>query len=280
MARDSSGNVSINRDRAVTGQKVLAEQVNVPFDDVQAMLNLVAWRDGLSPMTGNQNLNGFRVTNAGEATGNGDLVTLGQLNAAIAALQNNSIPTGTRGEFYMNFIPTGWVYANGETIGSASSGATNRANADTRNLYILFWNSFDNSLLPIQNSSGAPTTRGGSAASDFDANKRLPVFNDTGIYTRGSGGNGAGNPGTYQDDAIKSHTHSGTTGAGSPHQHGTGAGNYTVQAGSGGSFPGFGNQFSVQTTFEDQHTHPFTTNATGDTETRPKTRAVLVGIKL
>src|SRR5262249_807602 len=34
---------------------------------------------------------------------------------------------------------TGWVKANGLTIGSATSGATGRANADTQALYVYLW---------------------------------------------------------------------------------------------------------------------------------------------
>lgn len=83
MPRDSSGNVSVNRDRAVTGQKVLAEQVNVPFDDVQSMLNLVAWRDGLSPMTGNLNMNTFKITNLPEALSDSEPVQKGQFDSAL-----------------------------------------------------------------------------------------------------------------------------------------------------------------------------------------------------
>lgn len=71
--------------------------------------------------------------------------------------------------------PTGYVLGSGKTIGSATSGATERANADTFDLYNLLWNSQDNTLLPIQDSSGSPTTRGASALDDFNADKRLPV---------------------------------------------------------------------------------------------------------
>lgn len=65
--------------------------------------------------------------------------------------------------------PTGWVRANGRTIGSASSGATERANADTQALFLLLWE--DTSL-----SVGGG--RGGTAAGDWAANKpiALPDF--------------------------------------------------------------------------------------------------------
>ncbi|MFX9031451.1 hypothetical protein ABTN13_20060, partial [Acinetobacter baumannii] len=46
--------------------------------------------------------------------------------------------TGTR---------AGYVRANGRTIGSATSGATERANADTAALYALLWGAYANTIL-------------------------------------------------------------------------------------------------------------------------------------
>jgi hypothetical protein len=69
----------------------------------------------------------------------------------------------------------GFVQADGRTIGSASSSATSRANADTSALFAKLWTDYSNTLLPIQDSAGSPTTRGANAAADFAANKRLPV---------------------------------------------------------------------------------------------------------
>lgn len=69
----------------------------------------------------------------------------------------------------------GWLWMNGTTIGSAASGATQRANADTATLYAMLWGEYSNTVLPIQDSAGVATTRGASAAADFSANKRLPL---------------------------------------------------------------------------------------------------------
>lgn len=86
------------------------------------------------------------------------------------------IPTGTVWEYLGATLPSGgWIWPDGGTIGSASSGATNRANADTSALYTLLWNAYPNAILPIQTSGGVASTRGASAAADFAANKRLPV---------------------------------------------------------------------------------------------------------
>lgn len=63
---------------------------------------------------------------------------------------------------------TGWVMANDGTIGSASSGATTRANADTAALYAVLWAISD---------TYAPVTggRGANAAADFAANKPIAL---------------------------------------------------------------------------------------------------------
>jgi microcystin-dependent protein len=78
-------------------------------------------------------------------------------------------------EYYGATLPTGYVWPNGTTIGSVASNATGRANADTIALYTVLWESMSNTVLPIQNSSGAATTRGASALADFNLNKRLPT---------------------------------------------------------------------------------------------------------
>lgn len=73
--------------------------------------------------------------------------------------------------------PTGTVSPNGGTIGSAASGATNRANADTADLFALLWSVTNNTDYPIQDSAGAASARGASAAADFASNKRFPLPN-------------------------------------------------------------------------------------------------------
>ena len=64
---------------------------------------------------------------------------------------------------------TGWVRDNGRTLGSASSGATERANADTEALYTFLWNTFSNTICPVS------TGRGANAAADFAANKTITL---------------------------------------------------------------------------------------------------------
>jgi hypothetical protein len=103
------------------------------------------------------------------------LVTQQSVVAYVQSQIGSLLPTGTRTGYVGVTAPTGWVLANGLTIGNASSNATSRANADTEDLFTLLWNSYSNTNLPIVDSAGSPSTRGASAAADYAANKALPV---------------------------------------------------------------------------------------------------------
>jgi hypothetical protein len=110
-------------------------------------------------------------------------VTLAKLAAAVA---NALVPVGCVDAFARSTAPTGWLAANGATIGSASSSADN-ASADYAALFTVLWDNWTNTDLPILDSAGAASTRGANAAADFAANKRLPLPDLRGIFVRGSG---------------------------------------------------------------------------------------------
>jgi hypothetical protein len=277
LPRDSNGNVTLNRNRAVNGQTAMGEQVNVPFDDTQSIFNLVLWRDGLSPMTGNLNMNGFKLTGTAEGTAGGDTVTLDQLNAAIDALTPKTVATGTLQAFRRKTAPAGWLIEDGKTIGGAASGATGRANADTQDLFTLLWTEFTNTELVIQTNAGFASTRGASAAADFAANKRMPLFDSRTRFLRGSDGGLAFDatliPGVSQDDGIKNHTH--TT---NPHNH------TTPKSTVGGDPDNDGFQFGPRTgnNLGTSSVTVMVNNNTGGLtlETRPRSSVVLYCIKL
>lgn len=64
---------------------------------------------------------------------------------------------------------TGWVKVNSQTIGSAGSGATGRANSDTQNLFVYLWTNCTNAHCPVLGGRGA------TALADFTANKQLTL---------------------------------------------------------------------------------------------------------
>lgn len=111
-------------------------------------------------------------------------------NIATEDFVSMSFWTGFELGYWGAVAPAGWVLASGKTIGSVTSGATERANADTSALFSLLWGSTTNAVLPIQDSSGAASTRGATAAADFAANKRMPLPD-----MRGRGGIGLDNMG-------------------------------------------------------------------------------------
>jgi len=85
-----------------------------------------------------------------------------------ATVQQTAAPiTGVILDYIGTTAPTGYVFANGTTIGSAASAATGRANVDTLPLYTLLWNSWANGQAAV---SGG---RGANAAADFAANKTI-----------------------------------------------------------------------------------------------------------
>ncbi len=180
-------------------------------------------------------------------------VSLAKLDTALQTqLASVAREPGEVVPFMRSTAPTGWVKANGMTIGSAASAATLRANADTSALYTLLWTEFSNTILVIQTSAGVPSTRGASAAADFAADKRLPVHDLRGEFVRGfddsRGVDAARVLGSAQLDELKSHSHANTV------TNGTGIG-------SGG---GFG----------------YSSGLTGGAETRPRNVALLYCIKL
>lgn len=75
--------------------------------------------------------------------------------------------TGAFMQFYGTGILSGWVRANGRTIGGPTSGASERANADCQALFIYLWGADSNLAV----SSG----RGASAAVDWAAGKTIAL---------------------------------------------------------------------------------------------------------
>lgn len=190
-------------------------------------------------------------------------------------------PPGTFVLYMGQLPPSGWLKANGTTIGSAASGATNRANADTEALFSLLWVNFDNATLPIQTSGGVATTRGASAAADFAANKRLPVpdFRDyfPRVWKDNLSGGFSGNIGVEQLDSMQRIT--GTVGTVLPTT--TGGSSYSTSGAfslstSRAVYSGAG-ATARDVTFDSGNSAGARVN---NDETRPKNKALLGIVKL
>ena len=96
------------------------------------------------------------------------------------------VPIGTPVQSLSTTIQTGYVSANGLTIGNGSSNATGRANADTQFLFNYVWNNCNNTTCPIFTSGGSPSTRGATPWADFAANKAIAVQNMNGSGLMGA----------------------------------------------------------------------------------------------
>jgi hypothetical protein len=195
--------------------------------------------------------------------------------ASVTPGTGTTIPPGFMIAAHQTGTASGWVRANGRTIGNASSGATERANADTSDLFTVLWN---DTLLSV---SGG---RGASAAADFSANKTigLPDYRGrafVGLADMGGSTSTAldsvtfdtGNKTTlgsaFGDDAIvlteanlASHTHTGTTSSASDHTHPASSGTQsaTISIDSGGAHS--------HTASQAAHSHSYTAPAGGLTD--------------
>lgn len=133
----------------------------------------------------------------------------------------------------------GWVMMNDTSIGSASSGATGRANADTEDLYTLLWTNIADAWAPVA------TGRGASAAADFAANKAMTLPRQLGraLVIAGAGsGLTARTLGAYlgSEDAVTvTHTHTGSSDAHTHREYASalGAGPSPASYGSGSGGP-------------------------------------------
>jgi len=103
------------------------------------------------------------------------LMTTAAVTAAITAAVSAATPTGSIRACLKLTADTGWVRLNGLTIGSATSGGTERANADCETLFTYLWTNLTDTTAPLLTSAGAASTRGASAAVDWAANKRVTL---------------------------------------------------------------------------------------------------------
>lgn len=111
----------------------------------------------------------------------------------------------------------GWmlVNASGGSIGNAGSGATLRANADTKALYLMIYSNLAESVAPV---SGGRT---GNAENDFNAGKVLYLYL-TGRAIIGAGSGGTGVSGRTQGELPGTETHTLTTAQMPAHYHSAG----------------------------------------------------------
>jgi microcystin-dependent protein len=127
---------------------------------------------------------------------------------------------------------SGWVMMDDGSIGDASSSASNRANPDTQNLFVLLWTNIANAWAPV---SGG---RGGSAIADFNAHKTLALPRSlgrslaiagagSGLTSRPLGSNAGAETETPTITNMAAHAH-----GDSGHNHGYPTGSTGIDGGS------------------------------------------------
>jgi hypothetical protein len=119
------------------------------------------------------------------------LALLAQANiAAILAYLGVSPATTGDGKLTLKTAAdAGWLLLDDGTFGDASSGASNRANADTAALFTLIYNNVLDANAPLLTMAGGATTRAaqGSAAAAFAAHCRLSLPKQLGRAFVGAG---------------------------------------------------------------------------------------------
>ena len=107
-----------------------------------------------------------------DTSGQTDLLYQGfeKVNENFTEVYESIIQTGMMIDYWGTSAPSGWVFANGGTIGNSGSGATTRANDDTWELFNLLWQSLADAEAPV-----APFGRGSSAQDDFNDSKTITL---------------------------------------------------------------------------------------------------------
>jgi len=100
------------------------------------------------------------------------------LAAAASALSISSlVETADTKHTTRGTLSTGWIWASGKTIGAVGSNSTERENADTEDLFTIYFDDYTDTELPILTSAGGATTRVAqtNAATAWAANCQMSV---------------------------------------------------------------------------------------------------------
>ena len=259
---------------AVTGELIRAADYNAVIADIAAALTNCLTKDNQTtvPLLTLVSLvvTGVAALGAGSTVGGEAILTRRYSTGEVVTSFSTTAPAGT-------------VPMLAGTIGSASSGGTTRANADTQPLFELLWNGASNALLPIQDAAGGASTRGLSAAADFAANKRMPLPTLADGETPVASVSSVLFASTVGEQL--SHSHTGSAAAtGSNHIHGIWGDINTDSDNTGsGAFPTLAQQGREGTVYTDNdgaHTHTVTIDSAGGAKNKAAGRFVKYYIAL
>ncbi|PAY07191.1 hypothetical protein CK489_15435 [Bradyrhizobium sp. UFLA03-84] len=142
-------------------------------------------RGGRSAMTAALPMGGQKITGMADPTVATDGATKNYVDTTTAAF----FSTGDVKMTIKNVADTGWILCDDGTFGSATSGGTSRANADTQPLFNLLFNNTNDSNVPLYTSGGSLTTRAAqtNAATAWAANCRMSLPRVLGRAMAGAG---------------------------------------------------------------------------------------------
>ncbi|MGX1105458.1 hypothetical protein [Bradyrhizobium elkanii] len=145
-------------------------------------------RGGRSAMTAPLPMGSQKITGMADPT----VATDGATKNYVDTITASFFSTGDAKITLKGVADPGWVLCTDGTIGSATSGASTRANADTQALFNLLFSNITDTDAPLFTSGGGATTRAAqtNAALAWAANCRISLTKVLGCAIAGAGSNG------------------------------------------------------------------------------------------
>lgn len=246
----------------VSGQTADAPQVNVPINDIYAILNMLVFLDGRKSLRGNIPMNGHRARGAADAEQPQDYVTLSQVQAFLTDV---ATPSGIIQAYTVSssVAPAGWIFANGQTL--------------QRSVFPNLW-------AAVQSGNNLAATEAVKTHGQYGPGNGTTTFTVPNLYADGgyfirpmTSGRAIG---TTQQDEIKRHKHNASASMSGAHDHGISYANRGDAFGSSYAMSAAPGGLSRRTSTNGAHNHIITVGEEGGTETRPKNIAYPVIIKL
>jgi microcystin-dependent protein len=189
---------------AVSGQTISSTAYNTLITDIGTEITNSVDRGGRSAMTAALPMGNQKITGMADPTVATDGATKNYVDTTTAAF----FSTGDVKLTIKTVADSGWVLFDDGTIGSATSGSSSRANADTQALFTLIFNNISDANAPIFTSGGGATTRAGqtNAATAWAANCRISLTKALG-RALAVGGSGSGLTARSLGQSVGEETH-------------------------------------------------------------------------
>ncbi|MCS3451920.1 microcystin-dependent protein [Bradyrhizobium elkanii] len=189
MPRQSNGTYQQPANTAaVSSNPISSTAYNSLITDLGNEITNSLDRAGRSAMTAPLPMGGQKITGMADPT----VATDGATKNYVDTITGSFFSTGDAKITLKSVADPGWVLCTDGTIGSATSGASTRANADTQALFNLLFNNITDTDAPLFTSGGGATTRAAqtNAALAWAANCRVSLTKVLGCAIAGAGSNG------------------------------------------------------------------------------------------